>query len=282
MSRITLHSFINSTISAPARLFGGGSGMLDLNVRFLVLEHAREGIILVDGGYGPEIRNARGLKPWLYRRFIGAPKVGVTPAMALEHLGYAPEDIRHLILTHTHADHVCNLGIVPADARIHMPRGAIEQFTTACTGDVPRLRTGDFPELLPTRFIPQLEAIEEKAPIRLEQDTGEDIFGYDLLGDYSLLATPMPGHADFHTGLMINGCKGWAHPVVYGVDAAWTYEELYEDKASLAARFTERNQDQAKETKALLAKHQHAGHGVILCHDDRIQNFDIKLEFECF
>jgi len=84
------------------------TGMLSL------LVETRQGLVLVDTGPGLEDYDR---KPGIIRIFPLVTKVPLDPGeTAVRHitrLGYRPEDVRHIVLTHMHFDHCGGLPDFP-------------------------------------------------------------------------------------------------------------------------------------------------------------------------
>jgi glyoxylase-like metal-dependent hydrolase (beta-lactamase superfamily II) len=83
-------------------------------------------VILVDGGSDEEVCTRRGYQ------FLRCP------AQALQQLGFAPEQVTDLVLTHMHWDHLGNLDKFP-NARIHLHASEIAH-ATGCGMCLPTLR----------------------------------------------------------------------------------------------------------------------------------------------
>jgi glyoxylase-like metal-dependent hydrolase (beta-lactamase superfamily II) len=272
-----LYAVINSTIPAPARLLGEGGGTLNLLVRFLVIEHPEEGLILVDGGYGPEISSLESLKGLGYRTLIGAPETYCTPAEALRQMGYDPQDIRHVILTHLHADHICNLGFIPRMARLHLSKPDITILNRFVkTGKAPGLRSGLFPELVHGHLITEGQAIDECPHVSIDPGCGRKVTGFDLLGDGSILAVHLPGHTPGHFGIFVPQVLGEDNGVLYGVDVAWTFSGLKAGSEPFFSRIVGHNSPLSDHSRAIVRRFLDAGHLVVLCHDPDETPVDIN------
>lgn len=274
---IKLHSVINAILPTRARLIGEGAGIIDLAVRFLLIEHPSKGIVLVDGGYGEGIRKLAGRKALLYRLALRPPREVITPRAALEHLGLLPNDIRHVVLTHLHADHVDNLEIAPEGAQLHVSvevKDILDRHVA--DGIVPPLCSGDFPELVPPALIARAKPVE-KAPLRYLEGGLRRFSGRDILGDGSILAFDLPGHARGQIGLAFPKVEGLDAPLIYGADASWTFEGIFRAGPVLAEKVMGADTSASKASRMLLASQASAGISFLLCHDDRRQPLDLAL-----
>ena len=275
MTTLRLHAIINSTIPAPAMMVGEGAGTLNLKVRFLVIRHPQEGIILVDAGYGPEILSLGGIKGTLYRSAVNPPALYCTPAEALHQIGSSIEDVRHVILTHLHADHICNLGLVPPDASLHLSgRDAVILSRYARTGRAPRSVQALFPELIHGHLFDRVQSIDTKPLIEIEDAVR--IKGFDILGDSSIYAIRLPGHTASHFGLFMPCVDGCSQGVLYAVDTAWTLRGLAQDKEPILGRISGHDPKSSSWSRKLVRSFQEAGHLVVLCHDPDETRFDLN------
>ena len=106
--------FANSAfVSAPERFYlrGGGWRAVPLRVRYGLFEHPTAGLVLIDTGYGPRVTEGkRSLALRLYNAILGPDLVrSGQPAAVLQRLGFTPDDVSIVIVTHFHADHVAGL-----------------------------------------------------------------------------------------------------------------------------------------------------------------------------
>jgi glyoxylase-like metal-dependent hydrolase (beta-lactamase superfamily II) len=86
----------------------------------LVLETARDGLVLVDSGFGTRDVDGRSELSGLFRHVVGPALDAQEPAVVqLARLGYKPSDLRHVVLTHLDIDHAGGIADFP-DATIHV------------------------------------------------------------------------------------------------------------------------------------------------------------------
>jgi glyoxylase-like metal-dependent hydrolase (beta-lactamase superfamily II) len=94
-----------------------------------LLVETRQGLVLVDTGLGREDYIHPPAIVRLFRMITDMPFDPQEAAVRqIERLGYRPEDIRHIVLTHMHFDHCGGLADFP-HARVHVHRRELEAFT---------------------------------------------------------------------------------------------------------------------------------------------------------
>lgn len=195
----------------------------------VLLQHPTRGWILWDTGYGPRMFAATEQVPERFYRW--ATPLRLRPELAvitqLSRLGLRPADIKTIILSHLHADHVAGLCDFP-NATIVLTEEAHEHAATV-TG-LAALRRGYLPALFPSDFA-------ERATL-LPSFTGTIIQhlgpSHDLFGDGLLRLVRLPGHARGQLGLLAQTERGTCFFVA---DAAWLTRNITENCPP--ARFTD-------------------------------------------
>lgn len=183
----------------------GGSWFkkLRFHATAFLLRHPTEGYLLVDSGYSQRFHTETHSFPaklyaWITHVTLTEPQ-GVVGCLAK--LGIAPTDIRHLILTHFHADHTGGLRDFP-HSRVYCS----ELAWNACRGlyGFHAVRQGILPGLLPEDLAERLTFVDE---------------GSDLLGDGSVKVLALPGHAPGQIGLHFHAQEN--RDVLLAADACW-------------------------------------------------------------
>ena len=203
---------------------GGSLRALTFPNAFAVMRHPRQGVVLYDTGYSPHFFTAtQGMPFALYRHLLPVQvHAHETAAARLLQQGIDPEQVRHVIISHFHADHIAALRDFPnaqficseaAYAGIQGRRGwraLIKAFV---------------PGLLPPDFEQRLRLLRpvDRVPSPFADSSG---FGtcYDLFADGTLLATDLPGHATGQLGLWVRQPSGQAFFMV--ADAVWAARQL--------------------------------------------------------
>lgn len=257
--------FANSAVvTVPERLVlrRGAHAPLSLGVRYGLFVHPGNGPVLVDTGYGPRAVSAPGRSALL--RAYGAvlrPRLvdASAPVAQLAGLGFQPDNVGTIIVTHFHPDHIAGLRDFPK-ARFLASGRAWAHLKKA--SPLRRLRAGFFMELLPEDFEQRLEPIEARQPAPLPFGLG---FGFDLFGDGTVLSMDLPGHALGHFGLC------WPRldpPLLYGVDAQWLGAALVPERQPRGpARLIYDDARAVAGSAARVADFARAGGRVVLCHE---------------
>lgn len=248
--------FANSaTITVPEHLVlaRGRDRCVRLGVRFGVWVHPTHGPVLIDTGYGPEVVSGRRSLPLRTYAALLKPRLESQPEDILARLGLSVDDIKTVFVTHFHADHISGL-----------KRFANARFICAGWPEIKaqspwqRLRHGVFTELLPPDFEARLTGIEALPAVALPFGEGRDI-----LGDGSLLALPLPGHATGHCGLV------WpAQKRIYAADAQWLAQAMREDRPPRGpARLVYSDEGAMRASLEILRRAEAMGYEITFCHD---------------
>ncbi len=159
-----------------------------LPIHAWVIEHP-DGVIVVDAGEtartgDPNYFACDSLTKFFYTRnlrFVVRPEDEIGPQ--LRKLGIEPQDVRKLVLTHLHSDHMGGLPWFPK-AEIIVPR---EDYPTS-QGTLPCR----YPEWFNPRF-PDFVKAEDKALKSIA----------DLTPDGDVIIVPTPGHSNGHQSVLL-------------------------------------------------------------------------------
>ena len=256
-------SFPNSAvIRALERLVlrGGRWAQIDIPVRYGIWLHPRFGPVLIDTGYSRRATEggdrSRPLK--MYAALMRAQLIEASaPLQQLHAMGFGPDDVTRIVVTHFHADHIAGLGDFPK-ASFVASGAAFDELSRMTSRQ--QLRHVFFPELLPTDFSERLLRVEDGGRVALPGGLGE---GFDIFGDGSLCAVPLPGHAIGHFGLL------WPQQsLLYAVDTQWLSQAIMERRApSGPARLIYSDGAAAIASCEKVREFAMQGGRVVLCHD---------------
>lgn len=180
----------------PRRYLPGGWSPRTFPVNVFVAEHPA-GLCLFDAGQTALAARPGYLPRWhpflrLARFELGREDEA---AVQLRALGHSPDDVRWVVLSHLHTDHVGGLGGV-RHAEVVVSRVEWER----ASGVRGRLR-GYVPQHWPAGLRPRL--VEFGGP-----RVGPFAGSYDVAGDGSMLAVPTPGHTPGHVALLVRDPAG--------------------------------------------------------------------------
>lgn len=190
-----------------------------------VLKHPNNGWILFDTGYGQAFMDAtRRFPESLYRAVTPVQWQPEESAVAqLSRDGIEARDIAHVVLSHFHGDHAGALADFPAPA-VWCAHEAWEDLHSRSR--VSALAKGLLPALAPESLQSRLKFFEQRPEVRLPAELAPFATGFDLFGDGSVFAVPLPGHAAGHYGLVFRGCGRWVFLVA---DAAWSTRAIQDN-----------------------------------------------------
>jgi len=202
-------------------LRGGRLASIEMPSLVGVVEHPTEGVVLFDTGYATHVTDVTTRWPnRLYRKLIPFEVRRETGAAGrLLERGIQPSDVRHVVLSHFHPDHIGGVRDFPNATIWASRRGYDDVFGTR---GLARWRRAWFPELLPTDFQHRVRWIED-APASLAP-TGAAV---DLFGDGAIVLVDLPGHAAGQVGLWLERPE---RPVLLAADACWMSRSVRENR----------------------------------------------------
>jgi glyoxylase-like metal-dependent hydrolase (beta-lactamase superfamily II) len=199
-------------------LAGGSPRSVRFGSSVAVIEHPRHGVILFDTGYSERFYAETRRFPNKIYALITPVHVGPEDSAAaqLRARGISAGDVRTVVLSHFHADHVAGAADFPRARYVY-------QFDAYLAvrdrGTAARIAAGFLPGLLPADFDDRsrpLFGAEARAGLGL----GSFDVGWDLCGDGSVVLVDLPGHARGHSGLIVREGNGQTNFLV--ADACWT------------------------------------------------------------
>ena len=218
-----------------------------LPVNVFLIEH-RDGLCLFDAG-----QTARATVPGYFPSwypFFRLARFELTradeAAAQLAEIGHDPRDVRWVVVSHLHTDHVG--GIEAFDgAEVLISRREWDD----AQGVRGRLR-GYLPQYWPARVRPRLVEFDGPA-------IGPFAATHDIAGDGSLLLVPTPGHTRGHMSMLVRSAGG---SFLLGGDAAESAAELDRAAPTLAEYC-------ARSGTAFLATHDARAAEVVAAAEER-------------
>jgi glyoxylase-like metal-dependent hydrolase (beta-lactamase superfamily II) len=193
----------------------------------VLILHPEAGAILYDTGYADRFEAATSPIPERLYRWLTPVKLPPEQQLAAQLLrfGQHPNDIRRVLISHMHADHIAGLRDLP---RARFTAIGADVDAVRRLGRVAGVRKGFLAALLPPDFAARLD-LADTCPSR-ELGTGWAPFshGFDLVGDGTLVAVPLPGHSAAQMGLVVRGLDG--RRCLLAADACWSVRAFREDR----------------------------------------------------
>ncbi|HWE46783.1 MAG TPA: MBL fold metallo-hydrolase [Caulobacteraceae bacterium] len=188
--------------------------------------HPNEGAILFDTGYDPAFFAAT--LPFPERLYRWTTPVdlakGEAAADQLPRFGLTPRDIRAVVVSHFHGDHVAGLHAFP-QAALYCSRAGLAEVKRP--GRIARVGRGVLAALAPDAMTARARFFEDLPRTALGPDLMPFESGADLFGDGSLIAVELPGHCPGHWGLVL---RDETDQLVFLVaDAAWSRAAVRDD-----------------------------------------------------
>jgi glyoxylase-like metal-dependent hydrolase (beta-lactamase superfamily II) len=202
-------------------LFDGFSaGLFGLIPCAAQLVETRDGLVLIDTGYGledvrhPHPRLSRFFHILLNIRF----RMRDTALSQIEAMGFDARDVRHIVLTHLDFDHAGGIEDFP-QARVHVMEVEREAAEKKRRGFIASRR------YRPAQW-------DDVRDWRTYANGGERWFGFDRVRALDglppeIVMIPLPGHTLGHAGIAIQTAEGW---VLNAGDAYFYRRELDADR----------------------------------------------------
>lgn len=203
---------------------GGALKEIKFHATCVLLEHPTEGYILFDTGYAP--RFFEETKQWPMKIYALATPVfseeNQTIKAQLASSKIEPTDIKHIIISHFHADHIAGLKDFPT-AQLWCSRTAWREAESL--KGFAAIKKGIIPNLIPNDFKSRVTFFEEK-----ERKERKDALAayYDIFSDESLQIVNLPGHARGQIGALFTENNN--QKFLLAADAFWLSESLEKNK----------------------------------------------------
>ncbi len=191
-----------------------------------LFRHPTHGCLMWDAGYA--MRMITATQPWPYLLYRLITPLRLSPELAvinqLSRWSISHHDIRRIVISHFHADHVAGLR--------DFPQSNFIATKLAYDDAAPRrgfnaLRRALIPALLPDDFLERATLVTDfnDAPLPALGST------HDLFGDGSLSLVPLPGHACGQLGLLANTERG---RILFAADGCWHSRSIRERRPPAA------------------------------------------------
>ncbi|WP_166293721.1 MBL fold metallo-hydrolase [Bradyrhizobium sp. 2S1] len=213
-----IHHLNTGTMCPIGKRLVNGSGSIFQRARMVchcLLVESNDGLVLVDTGIGlGDIADP----PRLGRKWVRQTTPRLDPAETavrqVNALGFSPDDVRHLLLTHLDRDHAGGVPDFPK-AKVHVHRNEYEMAVThQVAPPVGRYITAQWQHGPDWAFYGA---------------DGEDWFGFKgvrPLGDREpdILMIPLPGHTLGHCGIAVRDKDRW---LLHAGDAYFHHAQLH-------------------------------------------------------
>ena len=165
------------------------------------IEHPTQGIILYDTGYAKHFAQHTRKLPYSLYPLITPVRFSEEDSLAnqLANDGIAADDVRAIIISHYHGDHIAGLRDFPK-ARLISSRAGYEHARQK--RGLSAVMAGFVPGLLPEDFEQRIGFSDDARATLLPPELTPFRSGRDLFGDGSLLLIDLPGHARGQLGLL--------------------------------------------------------------------------------
>jgi glyoxylase-like metal-dependent hydrolase (beta-lactamase superfamily II) len=169
------------------------------SIVYCLLVETEDGPVLVDTGFGFQDYEKPTLMMDGFLKLMGVPRKSEETAIYhAESLGYDPQDVKHIVLTHLHLDHAGGMRDFP-HAQIHLFKTELESAT--------------HPHSLLERGCDSAHWAHDPKWVFYDQVDGE-WFGFpriDILEGISpqICLVPLPGHTRGHCGVAVATDRGW-------------------------------------------------------------------------
>lgn len=203
-------------------LRGGARRTIECHALVALLYHPAHGWTLWDTGYAPRMLHA--VRSWPFAIYGAMTPLRIRPELAvinqLARFGLVAHDIRRVIISHFHADHIAGLYDFP-HAEMIASGAAFESI--AGRTDLGALRRAFIPALLPEGFAAQARLLP---PFR---GPALPALGptHDLFGDRAVRLVALPGHARGQIGALVETERG---PVLLAADGCWLSQAYRENR----------------------------------------------------
>ncbi|TLX15964.1 MBL fold metallo-hydrolase [Rhizobium sp. MHM7A] len=207
-----------------------------------LIQHPSGRNILFDTGYAKRFHTVTQKLPYKFYAWFTPVTVTAEDELHSQLLldGLRPQDIDTVILSHFHADHLGGIKDFP-DVTVIASQKAFD--AAQALSPIQAVKTGFIPDLIPGDFKNRMMPLEKIPTVPVLDYLPGFQSGWDLFGDGSVLAVPLPGHAKDQFGIYFQDAQ---HGEIFLVaDAAWSSRAIRENRlpSSLAYSAFDSGQD---------------------------------------
>ena len=197
--------FARSRMAGVAEL---SSEQWQYGIASIVVKHP-SGLVIIDPAFGQRIAADLARAGPIFSAIAGSADTKRPLVELLREAGLEPGDVRTALVTHAHWDHIGALRDLP-NARVLISTTELEStrhYSHFVEGGV---------------ITPHLSGAKERLFTFPFNGPGRDGFSssFDVFGDGSIVALPLPGHTEGSTGYWVTDPKG--HHWFFIGDASWT------------------------------------------------------------
>jgi glyoxylase-like metal-dependent hydrolase (beta-lactamase superfamily II) len=228
-----------------------------------------DGLVLIDTGYGTQ--DVRKPHPRLSKTFHALLNIKFrmeeTAINQVRGLGFSPDDVRHIVITHLDFDHAGGIEDFP-NARVHVMEAERETAEKKRRGFITKRR------YRPVQW-------DNVRDWRTYANGGEPWFGFEAVRDLDglppeILMVPLPGHTWGHAGVAVQHNGGW---VLNAGDAYFYREEMNVERPRCTPGLrgyqtmmeVDRGKRLANQDRLRELKRQHGGDLKIFCSHDAVE-----------
>lgn len=193
---------------------------------FGLLKHPTFGYILFDTGYSEHF--IKETKPFPFNIYAKTTPVYFhkedSAIHQLEKIGIRSQEIKYILISHFHADHIAGLLDFP-NAHFLCFKKAYDVIKNK--KGISALKQAFIPNLLPKDFEERVTFIDRKEPVSLPKKYSPFESGFDILDDGSMYAVDLTGHAIGQFGIFLQDQNN--REVLLSADATWSSRAFREN-----------------------------------------------------
>jgi glyoxylase-like metal-dependent hydrolase (beta-lactamase superfamily II) len=263
----TVSAFRVGHCTHPSCMVLKGSGLKSacFPSRAFLIE-TRAGFMLWDTGYSQHFFDASRtgfyrLYPWVTPVQFDASESLVGQLKAA---GVAAKEVRTVVLSHYHADHMAGLLDFP-HAKVLGSQAA--WLAVRHLRGFAAVRQAFLPGLVPSDIETRLSFVEHLPTAALPAALAPFTQGWDVTGTGEFIIVPLPGHTLGHLGAFVATPQGW---VLLASDAAWLSEgyRSLRGPSELSFILQHNRRDYYRTLGKLHALHQSGQARIELCHEE--------------